>query len=163
VVVWEHNSHVGDARATELGWSGELNVGQLARTAWGDDCLLVGFTTDHGTVTASSEWGGPAERKRVRPALDGSYESLLHLAGPGQFFVPLGCQAPVALRSPRLERAIGVIYRPETERRSHWFRARMSQQFDAVFHIDETTAVTPMERTARWDAGEPPETYPSGL
>jgi len=163
VVVWEHNSHVGDARATELGWSGELNVGQLARTAWGDDCLLVGFTTDHGTVTASSEWGGPAERKRVRPALEGSYESLLHLAGPERSFVPLGWHAPVALRSPRLERAIGVIYRPETERQSHWFRARMSQQFDAVFHIDETTAVTPMERTARWDEGEPPETYPSGL
>ena len=163
VVVWEHNSHVGDARATELGWSGELNVGQLARTAWGDDCLLVGFTTDHGTVTASSEWGGPAERKRVRPALEGSCESLLHLAGPERSFVPLGWHAPVALRSPRLERAIGVIYRPETERQSHWFRARMSQQFDAVFHIDETTAVTPMERTARWDEGEPPETYPSGL
>lgn len=163
VVVWEHNSHVGDARATELGWSGELNVGQLARTTWGDDCVLVGFTTDHGTVTASSDWGGPAERKRVRPAMGGSFESVLHRTGPDQFFVPLGNRTPMALRSPRLERAIGVIYRPETERQSHWFRARMAQQFDAVFHIDETTAVTPIERTVRWDEGEPPETYPSGL
>ncbi len=163
VVVWEHNSHVGDARATELGASGELNVGQLVRSAWPDDCLLVGFTTDHGTVTAASQWGGPAQRKRVRPALAGSYESILHGAGVERCFVPLGRATPEALRPPRLERAIGVIYRPETERQSHWFTAHLPQQFDAVIHIDETSAVEPIERTVLWDEGEAPETYPTGL
>ncbi len=163
VVVWEHNSHVGDARATELGAGGELNVGQLARKNWPDDCLLVGFTTDHGTVTAASEWGGPAERKRVRPALPGSYESLFHRHEVERFLVPLGPRPPIVLGHSRLERAIGVIYRPETERQSHWFEARLAQQFDAVVHIDRTSAVEPLERTALWDEGEPPETYPTGL
>jgi erythromycin esterase-like protein len=163
VVVWEHNSHVGDARATELGTSGELNVGQLVRSRWPDDCLLVGFTTHHGRVTAASEWGGPAERKRVRPALADSYEALFHRADRKNFLLPLGTRAPAVLHGPRLERAIGVIYRPETERTSHWFAARLSTQFDAVIHFDRTMAVEPLERTALWDVGEPPETYPTGL
>jgi erythromycin esterase-like protein len=163
VVVWEHNSHVGDASATELGAGGEYNVGQLVRTGWRDDCFLVGFTTDHGTVTAASEWGGPAERKRVRPALAGSYEQLFHHSGEERFWVALAGHPPDALLRPRLERAIGVIYRPETERRSHWFTASLADQFDAVVHIDRTTAVEPLERTALWDRGEPPETYPTGL
>ncbi len=163
IVVWEHNSHVGDARATELGESGEHNVGQLVRTAWRDDCLLVGFTTDHGRVTAASEWGGPAERKHVRPALAGSYEEVFHQMEADNFLVHLGPGSPPLLQGPRLERAIGVIYRPETERASHWFHARLPAQFDAVVHIDRTTAVEPLERTTLWDVGEPPETYPTGL
>jgi erythromycin esterase-like protein len=162
VVVWEHNSHVGDARATELGAHGELNVGQLVRSRWPDDSLLVGFTTHSGRVTAASEWGGAAERKHVRPALAGSYEALLHTTGQ-DLILPMGRRAGRPLDGPLLERAIGVIYRPETECQSHWFHARLAQQFDAVIHIDRTTAVEPLDRSALWDAGEPPETYPTGL
>ena len=147
-----------------MGAAGELNVGQLVRSRWGADCLLVGFTTHHGRVTAASDWGGPAERKHVRPALPGSYEAPLPRRGPR----PLRAAASVAsarqaLHEPRLERAIGVIYRPQTERASHWFHARLPDQFDAVIHLDRTTAVEPLERTALWDEGEPPETYPTGL
>jgi erythromycin esterase-like protein len=163
IVVWEHNSHIGDARATDMGAAGEFNVGELVRTAWGDQCLLVGFTTDHGEVTAASEWGGPAERKVVRPALRGSYEELFHGLPTKRFFLPLGPDSPPLLQGPRLERAIGVIYRPETERVSHWFHASLPAQFDAVVHLDRTTAVEPLERTALWDEGEAPETYPTGL
>jgi erythromycin esterase-like protein len=163
VVVWEHNSHVGDARATAMGAAGELNVGQLARTAWGDRCVLIGFTTDHGWVTAATDWGGPAERKRVRPALAESYEAMFHATGVPRFMVTLDAASPEALKGPLLERAIGVIYRPETERVSHWFEARLADQFDVVIHIDETTAVTPLDRRSIWDAGEPPETFPSGI
>ncbi len=163
VVVWEHNSHVGDARATELGRAGEWNVGQLVRTTWGRDCFSVGFTTDHGRVSAASDWGGPVERKHVRPALAGSVESLLHDAPVDDFVVRLGPDTPPALRATRLERAIGVIYRPETERSSHWFHAEVASQFDALIHLDQTSAVRPLERTLLWDQGELPETFPSGL
>jgi erythromycin esterase-like protein len=125
----------------------------------------VGFTTYHGTVTASSDWGGKAERKRVRPALDGSIESLFHETEIERFLLPMreAGRLKNALRAPRLQRAIGVIYRPETERQSHYFHARLADQFDAVIHIDETRAVEPLERTSLWDTGELPETYPSGL
>jgi erythromycin esterase-like protein len=165
IVVWEHNSHLGDARATESGESGQLNVGQLVRERYGREAALVGFTTYTGTVTAASDWGGPAERKRVRPALPQSYELLFHLAPLPRFlFVTReNEELAAALRTERLERAIGVIYRPQTERLSHYFRARLSDQFDAMMHFDETRAVEPLERTARWEAGEVPETYPSGL
>jgi erythromycin esterase-like protein len=163
VVVWEHNSHVGDARATESGAAGELNVGQLVRARWPSDSLLVGFTTHHGRVTAASDWGEPAERKHVRPAIADSYEHLFHQAGVKQFLLPLGAGSRCSLGGPRLERAIGVIYRPETERVSHWFHARLPAQFDVVIHLDETSATEPLERTALWDAGEARETYPSGL
>lgn len=150
--------------ATELGAAGELNVGQLVRAAWPDDALLVGFTTDHGRVTAASEWGAPAERRIVRPALPGSYEALFHeVATDGAFTLPLGGPAGAVLRDVRLERAIGVVYKPETERASHWFHARLPQQLDVVIHVDRTTALEPLERTATWDEGEAPETYPSGL
>ena len=152
VVVWAHNSHLGDARATEMGQRGELNVGQLVREKHGHEAILIGFTTHHGTVTAASDWDGPAERKHVRPALPGSYESMFHDAKLGQFLL--------TLRAARLERAIGVIYRPETERGSHYFHARLAEQFDAVLHFDETSAVEPLERTAEWETGEVPETYP---
>lgn len=163
VVVWEHNSHIGDARATEMSRRGELNLGQLVRTAHPDEVYLVGFTTDHGTVTAASEWGGPAERKRVRPAMEASHEHRFHRAQLDQFLLLLDEPELAGVREPLLERAIGVIYRPETERVSHWFHADLARQFDAVIHLDRTTAVEPLERTARWDAGEPPETYPTGL
>ena len=165
VVVWEHNSHLGDASATEMGDDGEWNVGQLVRERHGGDARLVGFSTYTGTVTAASDWDAPAERKRVRPALAGSWEALLHDTGIPGFLLPLGEGGPVAqaLGPARLERAIGVIYRPETERWSHYFHARLAEQFDAVIHYDRTRALHPLERTPRWESGEPPETFPSGL
>jgi erythromycin esterase-like protein len=164
LVVWEHNSHIGDARVTEMSRRGELNVGQLARQRWHNDAALVGFTTYSGTVTAASNWDAPAERKRVRPALQESYEALFHELGQRRFLLDLAAgPAAQALVEPRLERAIGVIYRPDTERASHYFFAHMAGQFDALVHIDETRAVEPLERTAGWEIGEPPETYPSAL
>jgi erythromycin esterase-like protein len=165
VVVWAHNSHVGDARATELGAGGELDVGQLVRQWFGREAFLLGFTTHRGTVTAASEWGAHAERKSVRPALPDSYERLFHDTGHGNFFLDLRTpSAAVAeLMHPRLERAIGVIYRPETERLSHYFHARLPLQFDAILHYDATRAVEPLERTGLWERGELPETFPSAL
>jgi erythromycin esterase-like protein len=165
VVVWAHNSHVGDARATEMGRAGELNIGQLARERHPDKTCLIGFSTHRGTVTAASDWGGAAERKRVRPGLPGSYEALFHQIGRPSFSIILGDLGEVAsgLRVPRLQRAIGVIYRPETERASHYFHARLPDQFDALIHLDETRAVEPLEVDSRWEAGELPETYPSGM
>jgi erythromycin esterase-like protein/predicted phosphoribosyltransferase len=163
VVVWAHNSHLGDARATEVSAQGQLNVGQLVRERHAGDCRLVGFTTFSGTVTAADDWGGPAERKRVRPALRDSYERLFHDVEEKAFSIVVAQALPKArdlLRTPRLERAIGVIYRPRTERQSHYFRARLADQFDAVIHIDDTRAVEPLERTARWEEGEVPETFP---
>jgi erythromycin esterase-like protein len=165
IVIWEHNSHLGDARATELGQRGELNVGQLMRERHGNDAFVAGFTTYIGTVTAASDWGGPAERKRVRRALPGSYESLFHRLGIARFELDLRHlgEAAGALREPRLERAIGVLYLPSTERGSHYFAAILPSQFDAVIHLDATTAVEPLERMALWEVGEPPETYPTGM
>jgi len=163
VVVWAHNSHLGDARATEMGARGELNLGQLSRERLGAQAVLVGFTTYDGTVAAASDWDAPVERKRVRPALAGSYETLFHECGLPRFLLDLGAAGiGRALSPPRLERAIGVIYRPETERMSHYFSASLAQQFDAVLHYDRTRAVEPMERTPAWERGEAelPETYP---
>jgi erythromycin esterase-like protein len=162
IAVWEHNSHLGDARATETGQRGELNVGQLVREKYANDAVLVGFTTHHGTVTAASDWGKSAERKSVRPALDGSYEALFHSAQLDRFLLVLNDSPMLVqhLNNPKLERAIGVIYRPETERQSHYFWARLASQFDAVLHFDETRALAPLETTAEWEAGELPETFP---
>ncbi len=165
VVVWAHNSHLGDARATDRERAGEWNVGQLVRQRYGSECFLVGFTTNTGTVTAASNWGGRAERKRVRPALAGSVEAMFHDAGIPAFLLTLPRRSRVAsgLADPMLERAIGVIYRPETELASHYFHARLSDQFDAVIHYDQTRAVEPLEPTSEWEAGEPAETFPSGM
>jgi erythromycin esterase-like protein len=165
IIVWEHNSHLGDARATEMGERGEWNVGQLVREQVGAQAVLAGFSTYDGTVSAATDWGGPAERKTVRPALPGSYEALFHNVRPKRFLLNLRDDAEVAslLRTPRLERAIGVIYRPETERLSHYFRARLPAQFDAILHIDRTRAVEPLERNSQWVAGELPETFPTGV
>ncbi len=164
-VVWAHNSHLGDARATRMGRGGEWNVGQLVRENHPQDCVLIGFTTHSGTVTAASNWGGPAERKRIRPARSGSYESLFHETGMPSFLLTLPRRTHVALglREPMLERAIGVIYLPESELASHYFQARISDQFDAVIHFDQTRAVEPLELTAEWGIGEPAETFPSGV
>jgi erythromycin esterase-like protein len=163
VVVWAHNSHLGDARATEMGARGELNLGQLAREQFGAGACLVGFTTYEGTVTAASDWDAPLERKRVRTALPGSYEALFHDCGVPRFLLDLRAgQVRRALAAPRLERAIGVIYRPDTERMSHYFLASLPEQFDFVLHHDHTRAVEPLERSPAWERGEAelPETYP---
>ncbi|MFL5656577.1 MAG: erythromycin esterase family protein [Ktedonobacteraceae bacterium] len=182
IVVWEHNSHIGDARATSMGREGELNVGQLVRERYDRDppstshkrgiaetwrsgfqtTVLVGFSTYTGTVTAASDWDEPHERMRVRPALEGSYEALFHDTGLAKFLLNSreDNNAVKGLRGPRLERAIGVIYRPQTERISHYFTARLPEQFDALIHFDKTRAVEPLDRTELWDAGEPPETFP---
>jgi erythromycin esterase-like protein len=182
VVVWAHNSHLGDARATSMGAAGELNLGQLVRQRYPGDAFNIGFSTYTGTVTAASDWDAPADRKRVRPALPESYEALFHTAGSTSraqrtvgapsamdeaqhdFLLLLRDDRAIAkqLRTPRLERAIGVIYRPKTERVSHYFHARLAEQFDAVIHIDETRAVEPLERDAGWMRGEVPETFPTG-
>jgi erythromycin esterase-like protein/adenine/guanine phosphoribosyltransferase-like PRPP-binding protein len=165
IVIWAHNSHLGDARATQMGAAGELNVGQLMRQKFGTDAFLVGFTTHTGTVTAASEWDGPAQRKHVRPSLAGSYERLFHDVGSRRFLLNLRGDSELAraLEGPRLQRAIGVLYLPETERQSHYFDARLPSQFDYLLHFDETRAVEPLERTPLWESGELAETYPSGL
>lgn len=167
VVVWAHNSHLGDARATEARTRGELNLGQLARERWGDAVRLIGFTTFSGSVTAASNWDEPAEHKMVRPALPDSYEAVFHEAGLGNFCLDLTgtSDGAMLLREPLLERAIGVIYRPETERLSHYFHACLPAQFDAVLHYDRTRAVEPLERSPAWIQGatELPETYPTAL
>ncbi len=163
LILWEHNSHLGDARATELGEGGELNLGQLARARYGDRAVLVGLFTNTGTVTAASEWDAPPERKRVRPALADSYEGLFHQLGVGNFMLTFHAGVASELERRRLERAIGVIYLPETERISHYFYADLTHQFDAVIHFDETRALEPLERTPQWETGEPPETYPTGI
>ena len=163
IVVWAHNSHLGDARATEMGRRGELNLGQLVRQRYGRDSALVGFSTYTGSVTAASDWGDPAQTKRVRPGLEGSYEALFHSFGMPRFLLSLEeGRLPPAILDERLQRAIGVIYRPETERLSHYFHARLAEQFDAMIHIDETRALAPLEPYSEKSA-EAPETYPTGV
>jgi erythromycin esterase-like protein len=161
-VVWAHNSHLGDARATHMGQQGELNLGQLAREAFGGGMLSIGFTTHEGTVTAASNWDEPAALRTVRPSLPGSYERLFHDTGLETFALDLRGAAGAALRQPRLERAIGVVYRPQTERRSHYFSAALPQQFDIVLHYDRTRALEPLELWSRHET-DLPETWPSGV
>lgn len=165
VIVWAHNSHIGDARATEMSWRGELNIGQLVRQAFPDQCRLIGFTTYTGTVTAASGWHLPAERKLVVPGLEGSYEKLFHQSGIPDFWLDFtrDNSAADAMRKPHLERAIGVVYVPESERQSHYFQAHLANQFDAVIHQDLTRAVEPLERMTAWQPDEAPESYPAGL
>ncbi len=147
VVVWAHNSHTGDARTTTMGESGEWTLGQLMRQRRNDQSVLVGFTTYTGTAMAASAWGEEGKVQRVRPSLPGSFGALFHETGVPQFLLPLRGEGELvlALGEPRLERAIGVVYVPQTERESHYFQARMSKQFDAVIHLDETTAVQPLQ------------------
>jgi len=144
VVVWAHNSHLGDARATQMGRGGELNVGQLVRQKYGRAALLVGQTTHTGTVTAARDWDRPAERRQVQPSLPGSYERLFHDTGLANFLL-FPDRVPAATWGPeRLERAIGVVYLPESERQSHYFAANLPGQFDAVLHLDVTRALEPL-------------------
>lgn len=163
-IVWAHNSHVGDARATEMSRRGEHNIGQLCRAKFGRDAYLVGFGTHWGTVAAASNWDEPMEVKVVRPSMAGSYERLCHESGIANFMLPLRDPASAALRDglapARLERAIGVIYRPETERQSHYFQAVLPSQFDEYIWFDQTHAVTPLPAHS---VKGMPETYPFGV
>jgi erythromycin esterase-like protein len=163
-IVWEHNSHVGDASATEMGTRGEHNVGQLSRARFADSAYLVGFGTDHGTVAAASDWDGPMEIKRVRPSHDASYERLCHDSEIKAFMLHLRDPVRQAVRdeleSARLERAIGVIYRPESELQSHYFQACLPRQFDEYIWFDETRAVSPLPSVV---VPGVPETYPFGV
>jgi erythromycin esterase-like protein len=144
-----------------MGDWGELNLGQLARERHGNKVFLVGFTTHTGTVTAAREWDALAEQRPVTPSLPGSYERLFHDTG-FEHFVLRTADAREALAGSRLERAIGVVYKPETERASHYFRARLADQFDAVIHVNTTSALTPLERRSR-ENSDLPETYPTGV
>jgi protein-L-isoaspartate(D-aspartate) O-methyltransferase len=163
-IVWAHNSHIGDAAATEMSARGEYNVGHLCRTEFGDRAYCVGFGTHSGTVAAASEWDGPMEIKTVRPSIDQSYERLFHETGRPRFILPLNRHSATQLRDklmkPRLERAIGVIYRPETELASHYFQAVLPVQFDEYIWFDETRAVTPFKTL---ELEGLPDTYPFGL
>jgi protein-L-isoaspartate(D-aspartate) O-methyltransferase len=163
-VVWEHNSHVGDAAATEMSARGELNVGQLCRQQFGAAAYSIGFGTHEGTVAAASHWDGPMEEKRVRPSHARSYERLCHDAGVPSFLLPLRAPLKPELRrelaTARLERAIGVVYRPETELASHYFHAVLPHQFDEFVWFDRSEAVQPIETHELAGA---PDTYPFGL
>jgi erythromycin esterase-like protein len=158
VVVWAHNSHLGDARATEAHLRGEWNLDQLMRQDVGDKALLVGFTTYTGHVSAASQWDGDVEHKWVRPALHDSYEHLFHSTGLDRFFLKLNDPAAEPLRETMLERAIGVIYVPQTERASHYFITSLAHQFDAVFHLDETAALEHLDAPRHWHRPEAVET-----
>ena len=161
-VVWAHNSHLGDARATQMAALGELNVGQLAREAFGGAVRSIGFTTHTGSVTAALNWDDPPGLMAVRPSLAGSYERLFHDTGLESFALDLRGPVAGALRTPRLERAIGVVYRPDSERQSHYFTARLAAQFDVIVHFDRTRAVQPLERWSRHEI-DLPETWPTGV
>lgn len=165
IVVWAHNSHLGDARATDMSRRGEWNVGQLVRKKFGEDkCVNLGFTTFAGTVAATSNWDEQAQIKRVREGTKGSYEKLFHETGVANFFLNLRDEEiKNVLNEPLLERAIGVIYRPEIERVSHYFYARLPDQFDGVIHFDRTRAVEPLDKIARRSQEDAPETYPEGI
>jgi erythromycin esterase-like protein len=165
LAIWAHNSHLGDASATEMGERGEWNLGQLLRQHYGQEVFSLGMSTYGGSVTAATDWDEPAQRKQVRPGLAGSWEDLLHQADTDRFLLILrGHQALTQLtQAQRLQRAIGVIYRPETERHSHYFMTRLPRQFDAVLHIDNSHALEPLDRGPVWVSGEVPETFPSGV
>ncbi len=164
-VVWAHNSHVGDAGATSMSARNETNIGALARRKFGDDVVSIGVTTYAGTVAAASRWHAPEERKRIVPARGDSYEYLFHSMNLARFLVPLRPHRPKLAGLPQQarERAIGVIYRPEAELYSHYFTARLIDQFDALYHFDVTRAIEPLEPSELWESGEVPEAYPTGL
>jgi protein-L-isoaspartate(D-aspartate) O-methyltransferase len=165
-IVWEHNSHVGDATGTEMSTRGEHNVGQLSRALFGEQAYIIGFGTDHGTVAAADNWDEPMRRMRVVPAREGSYESICHGSDLRAFALhlrrPRRREVREELAPPLLERAIGVVYRPQTEVQSHYFLASLPKQFDEYIWFDETQAVQPLD-VPRQSATEIPDTYPFGL
>jgi erythromycin esterase-like protein len=163
-VIWAHNSHVGNASATAMGWRGEFNIGELVRTGYGDDAVLIGFGTDRGTVAAASDWGAPMRVMQVRPACAHSWEEAFRRTGHARSLTDWrGSKRSglvTALSRTLLERAIGVVYRPETELLSHYFEAVLADQFDAYVWFEETRAVTPIGSERPHGA---PETWPFGL
>lgn len=163
-VVWAHNSHVGNASATAMGWAGEFNIGELVRGSYGDQAVLIGFGTDRGTVAAATDWGGAMEIKTVRPARDESWEGAFRRTGRARTLTDWRGRANAelvgALSEARLERAIGVVYRPQTELSSHYFEAVLADQFDAWIWFEESRAVTPLTGDRPHGA---PETWPFGL
>ncbi|CAO4193916.1 erythromycin esterase family protein [Methylorubrum extorquens] len=164
-VVWAHNSHIGNAAATAMGWEGEFNIGELVKTAYGDEAVLIGFGADRGTVAAADDWDEPMRVMQVRPARPDSYEALFRASGHSRSLTdlraPQARELREALTQPRLERAIGVVYRPESELSSHYFEAVLPEQFDAFVWFEETAAVTPLplEEPHRGES----ETFPTGL
>lgn len=169
IVVWAHNSHVGDATATEMGEDGQLTLGQLMRQRHGDDVALVGFTTHQGTVECAYDWDEPSKRERVRPSLLESWERAFHDTGIERFMMTSAALRNAIGSGPheRLHRAIGVVYRPETERRSHYYAARLAEQYDVIIHVDQTRAVSPLDGEdpgkSAAELHELPETFPSGM
>lgn len=165
IIVWAHNSHLGDARSTQQGRGGELNVGQLMRQKYGAEVYLLGFSTYQGYVTAASDWGAVAERKKVNPGLEGSYEKLFHQLQLDRFLFIFKDEYKLSELMPSglLERAIGVVYLPQSERQSHYFYADIVYQFDAMIHIDTTEAIRPLEKYTATPVEDAPETYPSGF
>jgi protein-L-isoaspartate(D-aspartate) O-methyltransferase len=164
-VIWAHNSHLGNAAATAMSARGETNLGELCRNAFGNACYSIGFGTDHGTVAAADDWGAPMRIMNIRRAAEGSYERICHETSIERFFLPLRDNRIPGIRdvlmAERLERAIGVIYRPQSELASHYFHASLPRQFDEWIWFDETRAVEPLP--ARTDPTRLPETFPFGL
>ena len=168
LVIWAHNSHVGDARATELGDEGQITLGQVLRQRHPNETALVGMTTHTGTVLAAYDWDEPGERERVRPSLPGSWEELFHASELARFYATSAqLRRAVGDQVDRLQRAIGVVYRPETERRSHYLHARLADEFDVIVHVDETHAVEPLDPIGALPEPAPapdvPETFPTGV
>lgn len=165
IVVWAHNSHVGNAGATEMAARGERNIGQFIRSAYRDKSLLIGFSTCRGYVTAADDWDKPEKRKKVNEPFPGSYEEVFHHVNHKAFHLDLRANNPAidGLMKPRLQRAIGVVYRPETERHSHYLLSCLPEQFDFILHYDRTEAVEPLGTMMHPHYGELDETYPSGL
>lgn len=160
IIVWAHNVHIGDARATHMAQKNKISMGQLARDHYGEKCYLLGFSSYEGTVTASSKWGGDTEVKKLQPAAEGSYEYLFHQLNTPSFVLYL--EENIPLIQPALQRSIGVIYKPETESVSHYHYAHLPQQFNAIIHVDSTTAVKPLNMKKHWGIGEFPDTFPTG-
>ncbi|WP_286903304.1 erythromycin esterase family protein [Vreelandella sedimenti] len=164
VVVWAHNSHIGNASATEMGWQGQFNIGELCRTAYRDQAVLIGFGTHTGSVAAADDWDSPMKVKQIVPSRADSFERIFHETRLPRALIDLRTPQHSNIREhltqTRLERAIGVIYRPESEYYSHYFKASLAEQFDAYVWFNETTAVTPLPGARPQGV---PDTYPFGV
>jgi erythromycin esterase-like protein len=165
IVVWAHNSHIGNAGATDMHKRGEFNIGQLVSEVYKAKAMLVGFSTCRGTVTAASDWDGPTQYQKINEPFPGSYEEVFHHVNLKAFLLDLteNNEAMDNLMTPRLQRAIGVVYRPDTERYSHYFESCLPEQFDFMLHYDDTNAVGALDAVMRVHKSELDETYPSGL